>query len=211
MAQFIAITLSDLEASAAKFKSIEPRGLFYHAATTLVELAIEGNGKLKTAEALAVLLQTWNKAYYQYRPFTEQHFLDIERVIQEHWPALIEFRKRSIGSIIAADEDTVAVVFASFEHVLGPVGAAKSLHLLAPSFFPLWDIESAKAYKVGMRRRGDNSRGYYQFMKITLAQIESLGGNEPIGRNPLKAIDEYNYVEITLKKKAAKKSKSNAK
>jgi hypothetical protein len=34
------------------------------------------------------------------------------------------------------------------ESVLGSVGAAKSLHLLAPQFFPLWDNEIDSEYKV---------------------------------------------------------------
>jgi len=41
--------------------------LFYRAATELVSLALEGKTSLSVAEALAVLLQTWNKIFYQYR------------------------------------------------------------------------------------------------------------------------------------------------
>lgn len=44
------------------------------------------------------------------------------------------------------DEATVKGVFKSFEKVLGPVGATKCLHLLAPRFFPLWDRAIAEAY-----------------------------------------------------------------
>jgi hypothetical protein len=35
-----------------------------------------------------------------------------------------------------------------FKKVLGKTGAAKSLHLLAPRFFPLWDTKIAKTYGV---------------------------------------------------------------
>lgn len=88
-------TIQDIEAARQAFEANEPRDLFYRAATELVSLALEGRTSLSVAEALAVLLQTWNKMFYQFK---------------------------------------------AFEEILGPVGAAKCLHLLAPRFFPLVEI-----------------------------------------------------------------------
>jgi hypothetical protein len=34
-----------------------------------------GKTKLSVPEALAVLLQTWNRAFYRFTPFDTQHFL----------------------------------------------------------------------------------------------------------------------------------------
>jgi hypothetical protein len=45
--------------------------------------------------------------------------------------------ERSIESLAAEDEQPVMRVFSDFEALLGPVGAAKALHVLAPRFFPL--------------------------------------------------------------------------
>lgn len=53
-------TIHDLDQSHKDFEILEPRDLFYRAATELVDLAISGKTKLSLAEAIAVLLQTWN-------------------------------------------------------------------------------------------------------------------------------------------------------
>ncbi len=57
-------TLKELRAARDTFERLEPRALFYRAATELVDLAIRGATQLSVTEAVAVLLQTWNRAYY---------------------------------------------------------------------------------------------------------------------------------------------------
>jgi hypothetical protein len=89
----------------------------------------------------------------------------------------------------------VKSIFENFEGVLGKTGAAKCLHLLAPRFFPLWDTKIAIAYKVA---KGNEAECYCNFMKIAREQCKCLGGEKAIGRNPLKALDEYNYLMFTL-------------
>jgi hypothetical protein len=191
------LTIREIEAARQAFEAHEPRDLFYRAATELVALALDGRTSLSVAEALAVLLQTWNKMFYRYRRFDSQHFADIERLIRDHRSMLITFRQRSIQSIKQEDESEVVRVFKAFEEVLGPVGAAKCLHLLAPRFFPLWDRAIADAYSLPLRPRGRNAERYWRFMGIVKKQVQSLGGEQAIGRNPLKAIDEYNYCKHT--------------
>jgi hypothetical protein len=191
------LTIREIEAARQAFEAHEPRDLFYRAATELVALALDGRTSLSVAEALAVLLQTWNKMFYRYRRFDSQHFADIERLIRDHHSMLITFRQRSIQSINQEDESEVVRVFKAFEEVLGPVGAAKCLHLLAPRFVPLWDRAIADAYSLPLRPRGRNAERYWRFMGIVKKQVQSLGGEQAIGRNPLKAIDEYNYCKHT--------------
>jgi len=191
------LTIREIEAARQAFEAHEPRDLFYRAATELVALALDGRTSLSVAEALAVLLQTWNKMFYRYRRFDSQHFADIERLIRDHHSMLITFRQRSIQSLKQEDESEVVHVFKAFEEVLGPVGAAKCLHLLAPRFFPLWDRAIADAYSLPLRPRGRNAERYWRFMGIVKKQVQSLGGEQAIGRNPLKAIDEYNYCKHT--------------
>jgi len=190
-------TIQDIEAARQAFEANESRDLFYRAAMELVALALDGKTSLSVAEALAVLLQTWNKMFYQYRRFDSRHFADIERLIRDHHSILITFRQRSIQSLNQEDESEVVRVFKAFEEVLGPVGAAKCLHLLAPCFFPLWDRAIAKAYGLPLRQKGKNAERYRRFMEIVKEQVQSLGGEQVIGRNPLKAIDEYNYCKHT--------------
>jgi hypothetical protein len=195
--EFHVPTIQEIEKAREVFESNEPRDLFYRAATALVELTMRDATSLNVTEALAVLLQTWNKAFYRYKKFDHQHFSDIEHVVNHHQQALADFRQRSIESFCDTDEATVRGVFESFEKVLGPVGATKCLHLLAPRFFPLWDRAIARAYGLALRQRGKNAERYCHFMRITKEQVYELGGEQAIGRNPLKAIDEYNYCKYT--------------
>ena len=190
-------TIQEIEAAREAFETNESRDLFYRAATELVDLAIHGKTSLSVAEAIAVLLQTWNRAYYQFRPFDSEHFADIERLIASHEQTIMDFRQRSIETFSSGDEAKVMRLFEDFGEVLGPVGAAKCLHLLSPSFFPLWDRSIAKAYSLGLQQRGRNGSQYCHFMSISKEQCNSLGGEQAIGRNPLKALDEYNYCKYT--------------
>ncbi len=190
-------TIQDIGAARQAFEANEPRDLFYRAATELVSLALEGRTSLSVAEALAVLLQTWNKMFYQYRRFDNQHFADIERLISDHYSLLLTFRQRSIEDFDQEGESEIRNVFTDFEEILGPVGAAKCLHLLAPHFFPIWDRAIAEAHGLPLGKIGANAERYCRFMRIVRRQVQNLGGEQTIGRNPLKAIDEYNYCKYT--------------
>lgn len=194
---FAVPTIEDLKDAREEFEENEPRDLFYRAATELVSRAFRGDSSLSIAEALAVLLQTWNQSFYRYRPFDSQHFSDIERLIRRHRQTLTAFKRRSIRSLRDKDENKVNDLFRDFEIILGPVGASKSLHLLVPRFFPLWDRAIAKAYGLALQKRGKNAKRYYLFMKITKEQCKYIGKEKLGKRNPLKALDEYNYCKFT--------------
>jgi hypothetical protein len=187
-----AVTLEELSHAQDVYKANEYRELVYRAALPLVDLALRKQIKLTVAEALAVLLQSWNKAYYQYRKFSNEHLLEIENLLKRHGTALGHFRERSIEGLTSDDETEIMTVFQDFERVLGPVGAAKSLHLLAQRFFPLWDNSIAQHYELRLSR-GRNADRYCRFMAITSEQVRTLGGEQQVGSNPLKALDEYNY------------------
>lgn len=59
-------TATQLEQARELFEEYEPRDLFYRAATELIDLALDRKTSLTVAEALAVLLQTWNAQYYRF-------------------------------------------------------------------------------------------------------------------------------------------------
>jgi len=127
------------------FEAHETRDLFYRAATDLVALALQHATSLSVAEALAVLLQTWNKNYYRFHTFDKKHFESIEKLLQDHENILAKYRNSNYRqSRLHGAADCIQSVPA-FENVLGPVGASKALHLLAPRLFPLWDSHIAKA------------------------------------------------------------------
>jgi len=191
------LTKQDIKIAHDKFVVYEPRDLFYRTAIELVGLAINKKTSLSIADALAVLLQTWNKMYYRYKRFDNKHFEDIESLIKKHLPKIIKLRKQSIENFNQKDECDIEKIFQGFENVLGPTGAAKCLHLLAPCYFPLWDRAIAKSYGFPLGKKGFNAENYLHFMEVQKKQSQFLGGYKKIKRNPLKAIDEYNYCKFT--------------
>ena len=188
---------SDIKKAHSVFEVKEPRDLFYRAATDLVALARDGKTSLSVDEALAVLLQTWNRAYYQYRKPDRAHFEGVERLCLEHQSIWATCRARTIDSLAGDEKATISGLFQAFENVLGPVGAAKALHLLAPRFFPLWDRAIAKAYGLPLGRGGSNGHRYWSFMLITRQHYLQLRREAPECPNRLKWIDEYNYCKYT--------------
>lgn len=192
-------SILDLENARKAFLENEPRDLFYRVATELIKLSIEEKTLINLPEALSVLLQTWNKSYYRFKPFDDQHYTNICKLLEHFASPVFRFRDRSILSFSEDDLSNVVEIFDEFEKVLGPVGASKSLHLLAPEFFPLWDRAIARAYKVALGPVGTNSRKYLKFMLSIRHQCMQLQEIPLRGEDLLKRIDEYNYCHITNK------------
>ena len=191
-------TIEDVRAARKHRANRKNRDSFYYQARELVDQAIVEESWPRVAEALGVVLKTWNKNLYHYVvTFNEKHLADIASLIKRHASTILSFRQRSIETYSETDEPIVVNLFQDFEKVVRRVGAAKCLHLLAPSFFPLWDTKIAKGYGLRFRRRGENGPLYCRFMRITKSQYEALGGKQVIGPNPLKALDEWNYYKYT--------------
>ena len=191
------ITPADIKRARKAFEAHEPRDLFYRAATDLVALARQRATSLSVAEALAVLLQTWNKNYYRFHTFDKTHFASIEKLLLDHPNILARYRNLTIDNLDRGEQPTVSSLFQAFENLLGPVGAAKALHLLAPRLFPLWDRHIAKAYGLTLGNARSNGDHYWRFMLIAQDQCRDLNRQDPGCQNPLKSIDEYNYCEYT--------------
>lgn len=173
----------------------EPRNLFYLVATELIDLANKKTAKISVAQALAVLLQTWNVSFYRFRGgFHEEDLATIETLLNDHSSMIEQYRQHSITSFASSEEDALRMVFDSFQNALGAVGAAKSLHLLAPAFFPLWDRAIAKAYHVSV-----DQDGYFHFMRMAKEQCLDLTEKGAPWPDLLKAMDEYNYCTFTMK------------
>ena len=191
-----AFCVKDVEKSRKAFVAGEPRNLFYLVATELIDLSRKRiTKKVSVAQALAVLLQTWNVSFYRFRGgFHESDLSSIEALLTKHLAAIEKYQKRLITSFESSERNGLRGLFGEFESVLGAVGAAKTLHLLAPGFFPLWDRAIAKAYNV--KCDGD---GYIAFMGIAKQQCRDLVEEGAVWPDLLKAIDEHNYCTFTMK------------
>lgn len=189
-------TAEELREAHNLFERMEPRALFYRAALELVGFAWDGRSSLSVAQAVAVLLKTWNQSFYRFRKFDEEHLFGLEALVKTYRGALNEYRQRGIESLGADDELQVRKIFEAFEKLLYPVGTAKCLHLLAPRFFPLWDRAIATSYGLSLGRVGENAERYWAFMQISKEQVQRLK-EDYAGSSLLKNLDEYNYCVYT--------------
>ena len=201
----------------------------YRIAQRVVGEAFDEEDYNDLTDGLGVLLLTWNQAFYRYGSFD---FDRLEEVLRDHWGAITGLRARDVASFAPGEEEaSVRHLFAAFLDALriavdnkmngrqSPVAVAKTLHLLAPRFFPLWDVAIARAYGCLWQGAVTAPRHYAAFMEITKQSVDSVaadyaritgcpeeesiprieqelmvgGFHKPI----LKLIDEYNYSRYT--------------
>lgn len=174
----------------------EPRDFFYKVANDLVSLSLKGKTSVTVAEAISVLLLTWNREVYRFKKFTESDLVILDKNLSKYMDNLISYRRRSICFPSVSQEGLLVCLFQDFEHPRGPVSAAKTLHLLAPKFFPLWDRKIAKdGYKIKLYKTGTNGQRYLTFLKIVAKQTAKIKRYNK--RDPLKRLDEYNYCKYS--------------
>lgn len=83
------------------------------------------------------------------------------------------FRKKDLLSVtLDKFESDTEKCYKSFENEIGKIASVKVLHLICPSFFPLWDNKIADAIRKVDVRNNENRRiakfseaDYYQFMQ----------------------------------------------
>jgi hypothetical protein len=196
------ISPEKLRAGYLAFQQKERRDAMYKTATFLVE-HFWGRASA-VAEGLGVLLLVWNHACYRHGPFD---FDALEKCIASNQTLLDAYRRRDILSYVPEDDAHIRALFQHFLVALQicdgkckgrrtPVGVAKALHLLAPSFFPLWDEKVAKGY--GCYYALDAPGKYLAFFKKTKGIAEDLAPSINVqAKTLLKLIDEYNYAKYT--------------
>jgi len=187
-----------------EFEKREKRDAMYKVATFLVA-NFWGNPP-NMADGLGVLLLTWNQAFYRYGLFD---FNKLEQFINNNFQKIDNFRKRSISSLSTSDEVEIKLLFNELLDVLqidtgklkgrkSPVAVSKTLHLLAPNFFPLWDNKISIGY--GCYYNEKPHEKYVSFCKIMKTMAESVKDYVTINeKSILKLIDEYNYSKYTQK------------
>lgn len=90
-------------------------------------------------------------------------------------------------------QDDIQEYYQKIREIVGPTSASKVLHLICPSFFPLWDDNIRKLNEID-----DTPNGYFLFMKKSK---EFINRNKKIiaelsdkyGKPKLKIVDEHFY------------------
>ena len=198
------IAEDDLIAGIVAFEENERRDAMYKVATFLVRHFWGKPSDM--ADGLGVLLLTWNQAFYRYGGFD---FELLENCISGNFESLVAFRRRDLLSYSPADDADVKRLFSDFLEALrirkngdigpkSPVAVSKALHLLAPGFFALWDVEIAKAY--GCAYSNSPAEKYIRFMRKQRDILHRINNNlvsTSSDKTMLKLLDEYNYSKFT--------------
>jgi hypothetical protein len=144
----------------------------------------------KIAEALIRVLNDW------IRPNTNPKPNAIARVIDDNRKYIELARSFSIRNLDKSNESWAIELFQSLDNVseIGGSSAGICLHLLAPSFFPSWNAEVAKAY-LGT---SENMRAgeYLAFMQLVKQRIEAAYSDHSIEPDVLRRIDKFNYCRV---------------
>ena len=197
MTRYYAVTVDDLTHARLAYERGEPRDLFYRVAQALMADAEAGRGPFSVVEGLAVLLQSWNLGYYRRagHRFDEAHYEAIGELLKSNQDDLARLRERPIETLADSDQPMVERLFDRSFAVLGAVGSAKALHLLAPRWFPIFDNYILGAFHVWAR----DGRAYWGFMTAIKAQVQMVGGERAAGVNVVKGLDELSFCRFTLK------------
>lgn len=221
------LTYDELQHGCNAFRQREARDAMYRVAARVVAQSWEARDAAELADGLGVLLLTWNQALYRYGSFD---FARLEQVLREEWDTLARFRSRNIVSFSAADQPHIRHLFRLLMTALqipatdekssknSPVAVAKALHLLAPEFFPLWDVKIGQHYRCFAYGEVAAER-YCAFMRIAQAQcaqvvseyavragcseedaaagIEAEMARDSFRKSLLKLVDEFNYAVYT--------------
>ena len=186
-----------------EYRKYEKRDSMYKVATFLVS---HFWGKFADmSDGLGVILLTWNQAFYRYGLLD---FDKLESFLKDNFADIEYFRKRNIFSFEANDYEKIKNLFNELLIATGinsdksdsktsPVSVAKSLHILCPEFFPIWDTNIAKSY--GYNYLTSPSRKYLEFSRDLKELANKIKGYEgyPLDRPLIKLIDEYNYSKYT--------------
>ncbi|HTE86487.1 MAG TPA: hypothetical protein VK821_17340 [Dehalococcoidia bacterium] len=198
------LTPESLSRGCELFEQNEGRDSMYRVATYLLGEGVWWGRCAEMADALTVLLLTWNGAFYRYGPLDTSR---LEQCLTQQWKTIANFHNRDIASLGVGDRETLSSLFlAILEATLiasgtsvkkSPVSAAKALHLLAPAFLPIWDATIAKKYGCGAYLQMP-TECYWRFCLMMQELTRRLRPHIPKSpKTLLKRIDEYNYARFS--------------
>lgn len=202
-----------------EFDRREGRTDFFKLARNLIKNDFEIEGYL-------LILATWNFASFRYavKEFDIDSFTDTMQYLGKYFDSI---QDQTIKTINLVDyKDDIKIIFDTLSNIKGIsyTGAPKIMHLKNPAIFIMWDtyIRGEKPKKfydyLEIKSSGywtykkylKNHDGYFNFlldMQVKFKDVEFNQSNKTMA----KAIDEFNYVNITLPIQSLEKEIRNTK
>jgi len=218
------ITKRQFESATKKFDKSEGRGSFYGMAIHLIDKGFK-------VEAYCLILSTWNFARFRYfvKRFGFKKLNDTLLKLKPYFNKLKNKKFRTIN--LDKHRFDIKRIFKKLSRIKGIeyVGASKIMHLINRNLFVMWDnyIRGAKrkfyykslaknCWQYGRPKKyKKDGNGYFEFLKDNQRIFKDIGFHQTPRKTFAKAIDEYNYANITLPiqklEKKAKKKKQRGK
>jgi hypothetical protein len=200
------ITDEEFTKATKEFDAIEKRGSFYNMAIGLINNNFE-------MEAYLLILATWNFARFRYA-VTDFDINGFKEKIKELNPYFNRLKNEDFRTInFDKYKEDIKKIFVTLSSIKGVefTGASKIMHLKNRFVFVMWDgyikgekrkkyYNELKIVKNGdweIKRYRNDPEDYFQFLKDMQERFKDLNfqSNE---KTFAKAIDEFNYVNITL-------------
>lgn len=200
------ITYKEFSQAISKFEVLEKRGSFYDMAIKLMNNGFE-------IEAHCLILATWNFAAFRYA-VKDFDIIVFKEKIAELNPYFDKMNSEDFKRInFEKYKEDIKKIFETLSHIKGIkyTGASKLMHLKNRRVFVMWDdyISGSKPKKYyneleivkrgcwKTKRYGKDAESYIQFLKDARELFQSVNFRDN-KKTFTKAIDEYNYVNITL-------------
>jgi hypothetical protein len=187
----------DFDDTISRFKKLEKRGSFYPMFLNLIEKDFK-------VEAFLFILATWNFASFRYA-MKEFDVNGFKNTIKKLNPYFNKFKNKDFKKINFDDyKKDIIYIFDTLSEIKGiqATGSSKLIHLTTPSVFVMWDGYIRKQYGF----INGNSEDYFNFLKKMQKEFNNIKFVNK-NRTFTKAIDEFNYVKITLPQLERKKNK----
>lgn len=212
----VMITQEEFDKAISQFDKVEGRQNFYDMAVGLFNSGFE-------IEAYFLILATWNFASFRYavKGFDFDGFKKRIMGLNPHFGKLQNQEFRTINfDRYAEDIKTIYDDLSSMRGV-GHTGASKIMHLKNRNVFIMWDgyIKGAKPRKYyseleivkkgswKIKKYGNKARDYLQFLKDMQELFKGITFHDN-EKTFAKAVDEFNYVNITLPIQGQRKARS---
>lgn len=200
------ITYEEFTKAIKKFDAIEKRGSFYNMAINLINNNFEIEGYL-------LILATWNFARFRYA-VNDFDINVFKEKIKELNPSFTKLKDEDFKNInFKKYKDDIKKIFETLSSIKGIefTGASKIMHLRNRSVFVMWDgyikgdkpkkfynkLEIVKNGFWKYKKYRNDSESYFRFLKDMQQRFKDINFQSE-EKTFAKAIDEFNYVNITL-------------
>jgi len=176
-----------LKKACRQFEELEARSSFYDIAIEVVEEY--------PLQASIIILATWNVSRFRFMVSDSRNLANLVEGMEACAPLFEELKDKTFQNTDFDEaKETIENIYSTLSAVKGVeyTGASKVMHLLNRNLFVMWDANIRDAYGFG-----NSGKDYVNFLKEMQAEFKSIPWDVP-GKTLAKAIDEFNYVIISL-------------